>query len=112
VGHLSLRCGAHFVEEGFHRGDVGEAVPALAVDAQLARGLRPPQHQQPEQHGGLLRHHHRALEVVFPAHDAAAAGGEREGAALQPVQRFLHSASARLVTARGRFSGCSPPPAH
>jgi hypothetical protein len=36
--------GGELVEEALYRGNVGEAVQPVAVDAQLAGGLRPAQH--------------------------------------------------------------------
>jgi hypothetical protein len=77
---LSALRSLQLVQKGFDRGNVGKAVPALGVDAQLARRLRPAQHQQAQQCGGLVGHAHAALKVVFPARGAPAAAFKHQRA--------------------------------
>ena len=98
------------VQESLDRGDVGEAMQAIAVDPQLAHGLRPAQHQGGDQRHRLRGHRQHPLGVVRVAHDAAAARFDDERQCLQLIERRLHLGFARiedgiaarlLVAARG-----------
>jgi hypothetical protein len=65
--HLDGRLAGQFVEEALHRRDVGKAVQAFAVQAQLGGGLRAPQHQHGQQRHRCARHAQHAAEVVLVA---------------------------------------------
>ena len=78
------------VQEGLDGGDVGEGVQALAVDAQLARGLRAAQHERRQQRHRLRRQAEDAAGVVRVAHHAPAARLDDEGERLEVVERGLH----------------------
>jgi hypothetical protein len=84
------------VQKGFDRGNVGKPVPALGVDAQLARRLRAAQHQQAQQHGRLLGHTHAALKIVLPPRGAVAAAFECQAQEFEGVERLLRLGIAEL----------------
>jgi len=92
----STGAGFQLVQEAFDRRDVAEAMQPLGVDSKLARGLRPPQHEEGEDRDSLRRNLEDALHVVGVAHHAAAARLHDERQRLQLVDGRLHFVFARL----------------
>jgi hypothetical protein len=88
------------LEEAFHRRDIGEAMQTLAIDAQLARGLRAAQHQRGQDRRRLRRHLQDALEVVGVARHPTPARLDHQVRAFQAVEGRLHLGIARVQHGR------------
>ncbi len=76
-----------FVEESFHRRNVGEAMQALTVRAKFAGRLRPPQHRHCEECCRRRRHVHHAFDVVRVSRNAFAAPLDGQNHAFQALDR-------------------------